>query len=382
MSRDIVIVAGAIGRANVGGKAWVYLQYLIGLRQLGFDVYYLEDAGDESWVYDWESEAFVTGADYPARFVRECLTPYGLDGRFAYRSGDESVGLPASELRELCARARALIIHGDPFDVWRPEYGEAHRRVFVDLDPGFTQLRLLKGDKSLTHTASRCDILFTIGWGIGSSSCGVPRDGREWLPTRPPVCLGDWPVADSCEPDAPFTSVMDWRGFRDVEYAGESYGQKDREFPAFLDLPSRTSQPLLLAIGGTALERVTAHGWRAVSGWQVSRTPGCYERFIRRSRGEFGVAKHGYVKTRAGWFSDRSVCYLASGKPVLVQDTGQGEHLPVGDGIVTFTDVKSAARGLEKINARYDEHARAARQIAEDVFDAGRVLPQMMQRVI
>jgi hypothetical protein len=381
MSRDIVLVAGAIGRANVGGKAWVYLQYLLGLQRLGFDVYYLEDAGDESWVYDWDSEQFVTGATYPATFVAECLRPYGFGDRFAYRNGEEIVGLPAERLAQLFAEACTLIIHGDPFDRWRAEYDRPRRRAFIDLDPGFTQLRLLKGDAILTDTVGRCDILFTIGQGLGSSDCRVPNDGREWVPTLPPVSLPEWPVAANPD-DGPFTAIMDWRGFRDIEYDGESYGQKDREFPVFLDLPSHTTQPLLLALGGTPLERITASGWQAVSGWEVSRTPTCYQSFIRRSRAEFGIAKHGYVKTRSGWFSDRSVCYLASGRPVLVQDTGQSRHLPVGEGIVTFNDVESAVRGIEDINSRYAEHARAARQIAGCVFDSTRVLAAVMQRVM
>jgi hypothetical protein len=144
-------------------------------------------------------------------------------------------------------------------------------------------------------------------------------------------------------------------------------------------VPSRTRQPLLLALTGTPLERVRRHGWRAVVGWEVSRTTTRYERFIRDSRAEFGVAKHGYVKSRGGWFSDRSVCYLASGRPVLVQDTGQHAYLPVGTGVVTFTDPSSAAAAIDRVNADYHAHARAARRIAEEFFDARQVLSQLLQ---
>jgi hypothetical protein len=380
VSRDVIIIVGAIGRANIGGKAWVYLQYLLGFEQLGFDVYYLEDAGDESWVYDWESDEFVTDPEYPARFIDQCLSPFGLGDRWSYRSGDVIHGLGAETIGQLCRDARLLVIHGDPIPTWRSDYDCARRRVFVDLDPGFTQLRLAKGDRGLTDTVDRCHGLLTIGQRVGAPDCLIPAVGRHWMPTLPPVSLQHWPVAPQpALADAPFTAVMDWRGFRDIEYEGQVYGQKDREFPAYLDVPSRTPQCLLLALTGTPLERVTRHGWRAVVGWQASRTTGRYERFIRDSRAEFGVAKHGYVKSRGGWFSDRSVCYLASGRPVVVQDTGQRSYLPVGTGVVTFTDPQSAAAAIEGINDNYAGHCRAARLIAEQIFDARRVLSQLLQ---
>jgi hypothetical protein len=380
LSRDVVIVAGAIGRANVGGKAWVYLQYLLGLQQLGFDVYYLEDSGEGSWVYDWESDAITTDPTYPARFIDECLAPHGFGSRWVYRSGDDSHGLSLGGIRQLCDDARLLIVHGDPIPIWRSEYDLVHRRIFVDLDPGFTQLRLATGDRSLVDTVDRCERLFTIGQRVGEPDCLIPDAGRQWIPTRPPVDLTHWYEADTPVPaDAPFTAVMDWRGFRDIEYEGQVYGQKDREFPAYLDVPSKTRQPLLLALTGTSLDRVTAHGWRAVPGWEASRTTSRYEEFIRTSRAEFGVAKHGYVKSRGGWFSDRSVCYLASGKPVLLQDTGQASCLPVGRGVVIFSDPESAVAAIDHINEDYAEHCRSARTIAEQFFDARLVLSNLLQ---
>jgi hypothetical protein len=380
VSRDTIIVAGAIGRGNIGGKAWVYLQYLLGFQQLGFDVYYLEDAGEESWVYDWESDRFVTTLDYPADFIEQCLAPYGLSGRWSYRSGTAFRGLDAQAVAELCRTARLLVIHGDPIPTWRPEFDRIYRRVFVDLDPGFTQWRLASGDRNLTETVDRCHRLLTIGQRLGAPDCPIPDAGRTWVTTRPPVSLAHWPVpSEPVLDDAPFTTVMDWRGFRDVQYGGVLYGQKDREFPAYLDVPSRTRQSLLLALTGTPLERVERHGWRAVVGWEVSRTTAKYERFIRDSRAEFGVAKHGYVTSRGGWFSDRSVCYLASGRPVLVQDTGQQAFLPVGTGVVTFTDPASAASAIDAINKDYAAHARAARLIAEQFFDARQVLSQLLR---
>jgi hypothetical protein len=378
VNADVAIVVGAIGRANVGGKAWVYLNYLLGLRDLGFDVVYLEDAGHESWVYDWPSGEFVTDVDYPARFVEASLRGAGFDGRWAYRAGDETRGATLDEIREWCRSARLLIVHGDPIPVWRPEYDTVRRRAYVDLDPGFTQWRLAKRDGTLVPTVDKCHVVFTIGQHVGASNCPIPTVDREWIHTLPPVHTAYWSERPS-PADAPFTAVMDWRGFRDIEFEGAVYGQKDREFPQFRSLPSLTNQPLLLAISGKSPDELTSGGWGATEGWKASRTAEDYESFIRSSRAEFGIAKHGYVKSRGGWFSDRTVCYLASGRPVLLQDTGLSGCLPIGAGILTFSDLATAVQGIEAINGNYDMHARAARKVAEDVFDARLVLTRFLQ---
>jgi hypothetical protein len=229
----------------------------------------------------------------------------------------------------------------------------------------------------LTSTIDRCDRLFTIAQRIGADDCLIPTANRIWHKTLAPISLPHWPYAD--QGDAMhFTSVMQWRGFRDVTYDGLVFGQKDREFPKFVDLPGRTSQPFRLALTGSAPEDLTARGWDVVPGWIPSRTPWSYRAFLQSSRAEFGVAKHGYVLSRGGWFSDRSVCYLASGRPVLVEDTGLGDWLPTGLGVVTFCDVDEALRGVDAINADYDAHRKAARALAESVFAAEVVLPPLL----
>jgi hypothetical protein len=373
----LVVFSGSIGRCGVGGLAWMNMQYLAGLRALGHDVYYIEECGPESWVYDWEAERLTTDIAYPAGYVADCLDPLGLTERWAYRAGNECAGMPAEEVQEVCTRADLMIIHAVPLAQWRPEYERARRRTFVDVDPGFTQICLAKGDKALNTTVDRCDRLFTIGQRLGAVDCPAPTAGRQWLKALPPVALPLWPVAAD-GPATHFTSVMQWRGFRDVTYDGVVYGQKDREFPAFVDLPRQTPQPFRIALTGAPPDDLTRNGWEVVPGHVPSRTPWSYQEFIRASRAEFTVAKHGYVRMRGGWFSDRSVCYLASGRPVLVQDTGLADWLPVGEGVVTFRDVSEAIRGVEAINADYDSHRRAARRLAEEVFAADRVLPPMV----
>jgi len=176
--------------------------------------------------------------------------------------------------------------------------------------------------------------------------------------------------------------VMQWRGFHEVVHDGVRYGQKDAEFPKFMELPRLTPQPLRLALTGAAPDEFEQHGWEVVPGWVPARTPASYRAFVQGSRAEFGVAKHGYVASRAGWFSDRSVCYLASGRPVLVEDTGIADFLPVGEGVLTFDDPDAAAAGIEEINRDYERHRRAARRLAQDYFSADRVLPRLVEEAL
>jgi hypothetical protein len=189
------------------------------------------------------------------------------------------------------------------------------------------------------------------------------------------VFLPEWPFANT---DAThFTSVMRWQGFKEVTHNGVAYGQRDKEFPAFFELPRTTSQKFCIAQMGLKPELLTGHGWDVVPGEQISRTVSSYREFISNSRAEISIPKNGYVKMRGGWFSDRSVCYLAAGRPVLIEDTGL-DWLPQGEGLVTFSDLASAVAGVERINANYEDHRRAARALAERVFATERVLPAFL----
>lgn len=376
-----IIVSGAIGRCCVGGHAWIYMQYLAGLRDLGHDVYYLEDCGDGSWVYNWDTGETTTDLDYPAAYITDCLETLGLGSKWIYRAGERSMGLSVDEFAEICGETDLLIMHSVPITRWRPEYGRAARRTFIDVDPGFTQILLENGDEDLSSSLSQCERVFTIGQRFGERDCTAPLAGREWLKTRPPVHLPSWPVAEEGS-SVNFTSVMQWRGFKDVTYAGEFFGQKDREFPNFVDLPQHTTQPLLIGVTGAPPESLSSYGWIAVAGDEPSRTPWSYRDFIRESRAEFGIAKHGYVKMRGGWFSDRSVCYLASGRPVLLQETGQSDWLPTGSGLITFRDKAEAVAGIDAINSDYAVHRAGARNLAEQYFATDIVLTPLLEEAM
>jgi len=369
-----IVVAGTIGQSVTGGQAWASMQYLAGFAELGHDVYYLEDCGDHSWVYDWDLGDMTADPEYPASYVNACLRMIGFEHRWIYRAGRRSLGMPLADFLAVCGRASVFIMRAVPMWVWRPEYDRPAHRIFIDVDPGFTQLNIAAGDEGLRTALDRCDHLFTFGQHIGLPECDVPVHA-PWLKTLPPVSLPHWPaVADA---GTHFTSIMRWQvGIPDAVHEGVTYGQKDLEFARFLDLPRLTGQAFRLALIGP--ESLREWGWETVPGEAVTRTPDAYRAFIQASRGEFGVAKHGYVTAKPGWFSDRSVCYLASGRPVLIQDTGLGDWLPVGDGVVAFSTLEEAQAGVARINADYDHHRRAARRVAEEYFAATRVLPKLL----
>ncbi len=372
-----IILAGTIGRSGLGGQAWACLQYLLGFRALGHEVYYLEDCGDTTWVWDWEKNEWNYDLDYPAAYVNASLAPFGLGDRWIYRTDKDSRGISIDAFKEICRAADLLIMRATPLWSWREEYDWPRRRVFIDVDPGFTQITLANGDAGWLAGVARAERRFTLAQRIGEADCPIPQTSGPWLKTLPPVYLPEWPVAES--EATHFTSIIRWQGFKEVNHNGVSYGQRDKEFPAYFDLPRATSQKFRMAQMGTKPELLTQHGWEVEPGEVISRTPDSYREFIRNSRAEFSVPKNGYVKMRGGWFSDRSVCYLASGRPVLIEDTGLQNLSPANEGLVTFTDSRSAIAGVEEINAHYDRHRHAARELAENIFSTERILPPFLR---
>jgi hypothetical protein len=356
------------------------MQYLLGLRALGHDVWYLEDCGDESWVYDWHEERLTNDLVYPTRYIDSCLTAIGFGQRWIYRTSEDSVGMPTEQFMELCSSADLLLLRAVPMTRWRSEYHAPRRRAFVDVDPGFTQFKIANGVAPYVETIEHCEQVFSISPRIGAGDCSIPSVGRRWISTVSPIYLPAWPVADAVS--TTFTTVMQWQSYRDEVFEGVEYGSKSREFARLLSLPRRTTQPLEIALTGGDPEVFLSHGWQVVEGWSTSFTPESYQGYIQRSRAELSVAKHGYVATRGGWFSDRSVCYLASGRPVLIQDTGLDAWLPTGQGVVTFRDEDEALGGIDRINADYAEHSRMARALAEGFFSADSVLTALLEEAM
>jgi hypothetical protein len=376
-----IIFAGCIGRFPLAGHGWITSQYLLGLRALGHDVYYLEDAGEESWVYEWGRGEMTNDISYPADFIARMLDPIGMEGRWIYRTGHDSAGMSVEELRDICQAADLLLIRGAPMAAWREEYSVPLRRAFIDVDPLFTQVKAAQGDPQLLETLERCEQLFTLAQRIGKSDCTIPLVKRQWHLTVSPVFLPAWEVAQE-DPVHPFTTVMQWDSYDCVHYGGIAYGNKSHEFPRFATVPRHTQAEFSIAMIGRPPNHLDIRGWRIVDGTIVSSTRDDYRAFIQHSFAEFSVAKQGYAISRGGWFSDRSVCYLASGRPVVIQDTGLHDWLPVGRGVVCFQSVSEAVEAVTNVQQHYGEHRRAARRIAEEYFSTERVLPTLIQQAL
>jgi hypothetical protein len=367
-----IAFAGIIARYPFGGVTWCSLMYLLGLRALGHEVLYIEDTGE--CIYDPEQNTRALDPSYGTRYIHNALAPFGLGDRWSFVNYDGTHhGLSREAVRAYCADADLFINLSGGSWFWRDEYARIPRRVFVDSDPVFTQLAIAKGEGWYVDFFQRFDRLFTFGANIGTPACDVPTGGFTWHKTWQPV------VTDLWRTDAPpqrtrFTTVMTWRteSFTDVD------GHKDREFVRFLDLPQRTGHPFELAINGPQ-DLLQEYGWPTIDAMSVSKSLWDYRDFIQGSRGEFGVAKHAYVSHRSGWFSDRTECYLAAGRPALVQDTGWSAHLPAGTGLLGFSTPEEAIDGLDRVEGDYALHARRATEIAHEYFDASHVLPRLLE---
>lgn len=375
-----IVFGGAFARVPLqGGLIWVVLHYVLGLRRLGHDVLLVE-AIDSS---DVLPKGAPLAASRNGAELSRVARAFGLESSSALflRDTGEVFGMHPGTLRAAAREADLLIdIAGGLRDSGLVD--EIPTRVYLDLDPGFTQLwhELEEIDMRLdgyTHFA-------TVGLCLDQPSCTLPQCGVDWIPTPQPIVLEHWPFAEGLERDA-LTTVANWRGYGSIEVDGVHYGQKAHSLRRFIDLPRRTGGRFELALAidpgePSDLAALAANGWTIVDPRAVAGTPEDYRRFVQGSRGELGVAKSGYVAGRAGWFSDRSVCYLASGRPVVAQDTGFRDYLPVGAGLFCFEDAADVQVALEELARDYPRQRRAARAVASEVFDSDVVLPRLLEK--
>jgi hypothetical protein len=363
-----------------GGATWAVLQYLLGFRQLGHDVYFIEPLLEKSVQPAGSLLAQSTNAAY----FRQVVQRFGLKHHSAlFRPGTrEIVGLPYDQLCDVARRANVLVnISGMLTD--EPLTSPIPRRVYLDLDPAFNQF---------WHATQGIDMHFgghthhvTVGLAVGEADCVVPACGLSWLTTLQPIVLAYWPRADAIVYDA-LTTVGNWRAYGSIEYQGVFYGQKAHALRPLITLPTRTVEKFMLALAihpGEAkdLAALASNGWHLLDPNQLANTPDRYQQFIRGSKAEFGIAKSGYVAARCGWFSDRSICYLASGRPVLAQETGFSQYLPTGEGLFAFQTAEDVLSAIDALRRDYPRHARAARALAEEQFDSDKVLSRLLRRI-
>jgi hypothetical protein len=372
-----ILVSGRIAATpHQGGATWAVLQYLLGLRELGHQVWFVEAIA--------AADIRPTGAELPcsvnAVYAEKVMSSFDLEDHWALVI-DGTTRTAGLDYRTLAA-AR-WDVHVNLSGVVRdPELtGGIPTRIYVDLDPAFTQVWHLTGDHDLglaghTHFA-------TVGSGIDTPGCPVPAGRLSWHHTLPPIVLSYWTPDGKITRQA-MTTVANWRSYGSVTCDGVTYGQRAHSFRAFFDLPGATrvalSPALAIDPGETDdLAALARHGWNLIDPASVSSTPYAYRDFVRSSRGELSIAKSGYVASRSGWFSDRSACYLASGRPVVAQDTGFGLRLPTGQGLLTFSTTAEAVEALERVDADYAFHAAAARRIAVDELDSAVVLGELLR---
>lgn len=370
MQGTIAVGASVAQKAGYGGHTWVLLQYLLGLRRLGWEVLLLDRL---------DADMAGGGADYLVAVMER----FGLSDSYSLMDdrGQVLAGVPRRRALARLGRAAALInVMGFIRD---PELLAAvPRRVFLDIDPGLGQMWCELG---LHDPFQGHDDFVTVGQSIGTAECPVPTCGREWIATVPPVVLGEWPFLPRS--GHAVTSVVSWRGLSGVvEYRGRLYGHRVHEFRRFLELPAMCRHPFELALRidpGDEADRVALAdaGWRLADPRAVAGDPDSYRAYIQGSAAELMVAKSLYTSSQCGWVSDRSVCYLAAGRPVVAQDTGIGDLYPTGRGLVVFTTLEEAAAGVEEVFGDYRRHAEAARELAEEHFGSDRVLGRLLEAV-
>lgn len=376
-----VIVSGAVANKHRhGGSAWVRLSWAEALRELGFDVLFVE-ALDPAHAVDAHGHPAAPEVSANAAAFTAAMAAFGFTGSSALVStvdGSTIAGLPRAELLDRAAGAALLVnISGHLRD---PQLlGLARTRAFVDLDPGYTQVWLEAGHD--VGVAGH-ELHFTVGANVGTPRCPLPSGGVAWRAIRQPVVLDRWPVAT--EGFTRFTTVGSWRGaFGPVEWAGRRYGVKAHEFRRLAELPRRSGLPFEAILDIDPADAGDAARLRA-GGWSL-RTPeltagtGGFADYVRGSGAECSAAQGIYVHTRSGWCSDRTVRYLASGRPALVQDTGLGDTLPVGEGLLSFTTAEQAAARAAELVADHARHCTAARRLAETHFAPGPALAPLLE---
>ena len=370
MSGLRILFSGMVaGDPGQGGASWSILQYLLGFRALGHEVRLVEPV-------DRLDPAVVS-------YFERLVSDFDLEDEAALlvRDGRATVGPRYAELASWAAEADVLF---NVSGMLRDEelVGPPPLRVFLDLDPAFNQLwHAVEGIGMGFDLHNR---FATVGLGLGEPECPVPTAGREWIKTLPPVFLPSWERAAGR--GTAFTTVANWRGYGSIVWEGRRYGQKAHSLRGLLEVPRLTDERLALALAihpeeGEDIAALRDHGWELVDPVAVAGDPAGYADFVRASKGEIGIAKEGYVESRCGWFSDRSACYLASGRPVVAADTGFSRYLPVGEGLLAFATAEEAAAAIETVSADHERHGAAARALAAELLDSRSVLTRLLDRI-
>ena len=402
-----IIVTGLIAQHyRLAGVSWDYIQYCIGLKQLGHDVYYFEDSGE--WPYNLDGGA--SGNEWVEKdchknigCLKNLFDRYGLNDRWAYffPLTSEWFGLTGAKRKEVLQTADMLINVSGTLE--KPEqYDLVKKLVYIDSDPGFTQAKLKLNHEAFAKRIAAHHCLFSFGELLPPF---LQDERYDWKPTRTPIVLSEW--ENKKRHTQRYTTIMNWTSYKPLEFEGKSFHQKDIEFIKFIEL-NRKLKNISFEVALSKLQHknwqsslpdhfdgeehqhiifsspadlLSHYGWKVVDPAERCNDLDTYRDYIFHSKAEWSVAKGGYAVSKPGWFSCRSACYLAAGRPVIVQDTGFGMVLPEGEGILGFNTIEEAMEKIAEVEADYSLHARRAREIAEEYFDASKVLQQLIERV-
>jgi hypothetical protein len=394
MKKLRIVVGGFVGLFPTGGATWDYIQYVLGFNMIGHDVTYVED----TMLYpiynrtgkDWDD------CSYGVEYLKKTMEEIGMKERWAYRdvASGKTFGMSDSQVVTVCQNADVFVnVSSSTF--LRPEYLKIPVRVLVDTDPMFTQYDYYKKQqaggsdaiaakeymKAHTH-------FFTFGLNIGKADCRIPKDEFNWYTTKKPICINFWEQPPSKVSRYGFTSIMNWTERAEFSYENEIWGQKNKEFRKFYDLPTLSGEKFEIIINrGTdpetnkAMHHLESLQWKVLSPHELISNKEDYKSFVQTSYAEFSVTKETYIKSNSGWFSGRSAVYLASGRPVLTQDTQWSKYLPIGTGLFAIHDLDSAKEAIDALGSDYIRHSKAAKEIAVEYFDSNKVLQDILNKI-
>jgi hypothetical protein len=390
MSRKKIIVLGFMGGCPIAGVIWQHIHYIVGLQRLGHEVYYVEDTSN----YPYNPVAFDINADYSyaAQTLGKLAETYGFQGRWAYcaryKDPIEVAGMSQEALVQLYKDADCALNICGSHDL-NEELNFIRHLIYVESDPGVEQIKIDLEESETVDYLKAHRHLFTFGENIGTSAFAVPTHGIPWLTTRQPVVTDLWCPNDEApapDPAALFTTICNWStsGKKDIVWRDSNYlWSKSLEFLRFVEAPRLSGEPFEMATDikkDEERELFEKNDWRLVLPHDLSVDWDGYRDYIRNSKGEFTCAKDQYVRLNTGWFSDRTACYLAAGRPVITQETGFTAHYGGKEGLIAFSSMEEIVEGVAAIRADYKKHSRAALEIAREFFEAEKVLKNLLDR--
>ena len=389
MTKKKIAVLGFMAGMPIAGVVWQHVHYIVALQRLGHEIYYIEDT--TRWPYDPVTYTVTADHSYATKTLAKLAAQFGFEGRWSfcarYLPDSPCAGLPKSKIVELYREADAILNLCGSHE-FNEDLLSSKCVIYVESDPGVEQIMIDKDERECIDYLRKHHTLFTFGESIGTNAFPVPLHGFAWKPTRQPVVTEFWKTDWLSPKSAVFTSVANWStsGIKDIEWRGENYfWSKSLEFLKFVEAPARSGEEFELATtirDEAVCELFLKNRWRLADPHSLSMDYNLYKAYLQNSKGEFTVAKDQYVRLRTGWFSDRSACYLASGRPVITQETGFTRHYDGRKrGLFAFQTLDEIVEAVREINADYKTHCRAAFEIAAEFFEAEKVLASLLGRI-